>query len=220
MQVFISRVLSLDSVFKQILEVANLGVFGESLIDIRPIAFDAMPESEWIFFSSKNGVKFFFSQIKNIPTQVKWAAIGPGTASELAKFVTTIDFTGNGDPETSAQDFATLCTNQRVLFPSAKHSRAGVQSFLPKQITCIQLAVYHNQPVSMPLERKEDVLVFTSPMNAEGYFSKYALQAHQQVIAIGRSTFYTLQLFGIERLIMAEESTEEAMANAVLSLCR
>lgn len=217
MKVFISRIQGEDAVFRKLLEAKGVQVTGIPLIILSPSPFETIPASDWVFFSSKNAVQFFFQHPAGVTLQaVKWAAIGPATAEALATFRPQIDFIGNGDPVETARLFDLRAHDQTVLFPAARHSRDGVMRHLTTPAHCFRLEVYNNTPVPNPAPRLEDVLVFTSPMNVESYFSSHALLKNQQVVAIGKSTFATLQSFGIEHLIMAESPTETAMAEAVL----
>ena len=59
MKIFISRELSLDSPFYKILPTEKVQLFGESLIAFEQVKFEAIPEVDWCFFSSRNAVKFF-----------------------------------------------------------------------------------------------------------------------------------------------------------------
>jgi uroporphyrinogen-III synthase len=217
MKVFISRIQDENAVFRQLLESRGIQVTGVPLITLSASPFETIPPSDWVFFSSKNAVQFFFQHPAGQSLQgVKWAAIGPATADALAVCRPHIDFVGNGDPMETARLFDPLASSQTVLFPAARHSRDGVQRHLTTPAHCIRLEVYNNTPVPKPMLREEDILVFTSPSNVESYFSSHTLLTFQQVVAIGKSTFATLQSFGVERLRMAEAPTETAMAEAVL----
>lgn len=217
MTVFISRTLPDGALFRTLLESRGIAVTGAPLVLLSPLSLGEIPACEWIFFSSKNAVNFFFTalQDKALPT-VQWAAIGPGTAEALARHVGRVDFTGTGDPEATARQFEPVATGQTVLFPGARHSREGVQRFLASAVPCISLEIYDNIPVPNPPLRTENILVFTSPMSASAYFSCHGLQKKQQVIAIGKSTFATLQSIGIERITLSAQTNEAAMAEAVL----
>ncbi|MCB0562526.1 MAG: uroporphyrinogen-III synthase, partial [Phaeodactylibacter sp.] len=63
-------------------------------------------------------------------------------------------------------------------------------------------------------------LVFTSPLNAEVYFGKYALEKEQQVVAIGDTTAAALHRLGVRKVIVAEEPSEKSLASAVISLLK
>ena len=58
--VFISRDLDEYSAFTALLHAAGWQVRGLSLVTLTALPFDEIPEVDWIFFASKNAVRFFF----------------------------------------------------------------------------------------------------------------------------------------------------------------
>ena len=250
MTAFITRDLSDNSVFKSLLTARGWQVEGRSLVILTPLVFHEIPAAGWIFFSSKNAVRFFFQNIENqklaMPS-VKWAALGEATAEMLKKYVGEPDFTGNGDPGATAEAFlrqphprplprrdgstaqGTLYVSPPVgggvgggvvLFPAARHVRESMMSLLSARFQCIHLEVYDNKPVGAPPASDADVLVFTNPMNAEAYFVQHVLQNKQQVVAIGRTTAEALKALGIDGIFISDEPSERSLADAVLRLQR
>jgi uroporphyrinogen-III synthase len=61
------------------------------------------------------------------------------------------------------------------------------------------------------------VLVFTSPLNAVTYLSKFSLQEGQRVVAIGDSTAKALRDAGALKVKVAEAPNEKSLAEVVLS---
>ncbi|HRI61157.1 MAG TPA: uroporphyrinogen-III synthase [Saprospiraceae bacterium] len=106
----------------------------------------------------------------------------------------------------------------RILFPAARHSRQSVMSLLSPDFQCIHFPVYDNRPVANPLHSAADVLVFTSPLNAQAYFSKNKLGKNQRVVAIGQTTGATLRELGIAEIQVAREPGERALAEMVLKI--
>lgn len=216
-KVFISRYLSEDSIFCKMLAASEFEVHGETLLTFSMVPVEMLPQAAWLFFYSKNGVRFFFQQIPlNRIDSVKLAAIGPGTAAFLESVARPPDFTGDGEPGSTAAAFLKLAVNQRVLFPQAKESRQSIQKLLSPYLTPLDLVVYENLPrqdVQLPVC---DVLVFTSPLNARAFFAEQRWNKNQKVVAIGKTTEKALQELGIDRISVAEEPTEEALAVAVL----
>ncbi len=218
--IFISRKLTSKSVFKKTLEAAGFQIHDQSLIRFRPVEFNRVPTSDWIFFYSKNAVKYFFAGLDaaelKIPEKVKWATIGKSTAKALEKHINEIDFTGNGNTLETSTDFLKIANGQKVLFPRAEHSRKTIQQLLKGKIKDIDLIVYKNTPKKNIQIPDCDLLVFTSPMNVLNYFKQKALFEDQSVYAIGRTTAKTLVSVGIEDFLIAEEPSEAALAKAVL----
>ena len=222
MTAFITRQLNAGSKFKELLSRAGWKVEGESLVEFSPLPFREIPAADWIFFTSRNAVRFFFENIENqsitIP-KVKWAALGKATAGALAEFTGHIDFKGTGDPATSAAAFQSQFQTKDdvILFPAARRSELSLQTLLASRFRCVRLEVYDNRPVAEPPFSRADVLVFTSPMNAAAYFSKHRLEKGQRVVAIGETTAKALGESGIFDIRVAAEATEKGLAEAVLS---
>ena len=212
--VFISRAQTKSSAFAAALRAGGWQVYGRSLLTLTPLPLTGVPLADWIFFASRHAVQFFLEQVG----ASHLAALGPGTAAEIRRLGRAVDFTGTGDPHTTAQAFLPLAAGQRVLFPAARHSQQSVPKLLGKAIEAIQIPVYDNAPHSDPPRLNQDILVFTSPMNAEAYFARRRLQPHQRVVAIGRTTAGALTALGVAVAAIAAEPTEFALAKSVLSL--
>lgn len=218
-KIFISRNLTTTSPFKKELAGIAMEIIGQSLIQFSPTPTTAIPNVDWIFFYSKNGVKYFLEMVKSSPSfsikMVKWAVIGKGTAEALTTYQIQPDFIGNGRPKATAQAFGEMAAGQAVLFPRAKNSKKSIQNLLCSQLTVNDLVVYENEVKANFTIPYCDILVFTSPLNATAYFQKYALNAKQKIIAIGKTTEKTLQQLGIKNSIIATKPSEQALANAV-----
>jgi uroporphyrinogen-III synthase len=265
MNAFITRALSGASEFKKRLADAGWHAEGQSLVELSPSPFSEIPAADWVFFSSKNAVRFFFQPLKSgggfeLPPDLemaKWAALGPATAKALAEFVEQVDFVGTGEPKSTAAAFRRVNPTPdpsperrgdvegsvedtmeviaadstsplpsgegagvglRILFPAARHSRQSVMSFLASDFQCVHFPIYDNRPVAEPPRSEADVLVFTSPMNAQAYFSKNKLGEKQRVVAIGETTAEALRELGISKIEIADEPSERGLAEAVLRL--
>lgn len=216
---FISRALTEESLLACLLTEAGWAITGISLLELTPLPVAGWPTADWIFFSSQNAVHFFFGPgMPPAPAGARWAALGPATAAALQQYVASIQFSGTGDPFETAQTFAALAAGQRVLFPGARHSQESLRQQLAPALTVLPIAIYDNRPVSAPPRRDETVLIFTSPMNARAYFKHWPLQAHQQLVAIGRTTAAALQALGFEQVVTATAPTEGGLAATVLAL--
>jgi uroporphyrinogen-III synthase len=214
MHVFITRSLGECPFFQQQLSALGWEVSGLPLIQLSPLPFEIVPAADWIFFSSGNGVRFFFQNIeeKNIRIPIaKWAAIGPATATALAEFVDQIDFTGTGDPDTTVEAFKNRVKKQTVLFLGARNARMDLRNKLNAHTLVRSLDVYDNRPITDPPVSNAEVLVFTSPMNAEAYFAVHHPNERQSCVAIGKSTAAALRTFGITEPLIPEMPTEESL---------
>lgn len=219
-KIFISRDLNATSPFKK--ELADLGmeIIGQSLIRFSPTPFPAIPVVDWIFFYSKNGVKFFLEantnkELLKHKQVVKWAAMGQGTAEALIGYGIQPDFTGNGQPKATAKVFKKVANGEKVLFPRAKISKQSIQNLLAKALTIFDLVTYKNEPKPNFHIPFCDILVFTSPLNATTYFHKYSFNPKQKIVAIGKTTQQTLQKLGLKNIIVADKPSEQALVATV-----
>lgn len=225
MTAFITRPLSVTSEFRRLLTAQGWQVTGQSLVTLSALPFNAIPDADWIFFSSQNAVHFFFQQVEKVEMSVpdvQWAALGAATAKTLQEYVGSVDFIGSGEPISTAIAFQMTATadhkSTKILFPGARHSQQSIQRLLADAVEGIHLEVYDNSPVADTALRPEQVLVFTSPMNAEAYLAQHSPQSGQRVVAIGETTAAALRGLGVESVSVALEPTEAALAQAVLVL--
>jgi len=217
-KVFISRNLKLDSIFKQLLENENFEVYGASLIEFKPVNFKIPNKPDWLFFYSKNGVRFFIEKVGlDYFKNVKIGVIGEGTATYLKTKNLIPDFIGTGEPKETAWQFSKVVKRSNVLFLRAKTSRKSVQSLLNDSIEIRDLVVYENVPKKNVEIGLFDLLVFTSPMNVEAYFEDRQIVDNQQVIAIGETTGKALKKLNIQNFIIAKQPSEMGLAEAILS---
>lgn len=230
-RIFITRDLAVDSVFKTRLEAVGFEVHGESLIQFDPVPFTEVPPTDWIFFYSKNAVRFYFDglqrpdfwknkQLRQGPPKtnlVKYAAYGSATAAYLHKHhQIQAQFVGSAKPKRTAEALTVMAAGQRILFPCAKQSRHSLYKYIRYKTDAQKLVVYDNYiktDFSIP---KSDILVFTSPLNTKAYFQKYKLDKKQKIIAIGRTTSMALKREGVPKLSIAKFPSEQALADLIV----
>ena len=215
--VFISRDLQPGSDFRRTLEKEGWKIRDHSLIQFSAIAQTSLPEAEWIFFTSSKGVEFFLRQFRSTKS-MRVAALGPGTAQTLKNAGVTPEFIGTGAPAETAPEFVQLAENSSVLFPIALHSLRRMQELLGDRVRQTDLTVYENRIKEEISAETARILVFTSPLNAEAYFSRHRLLEGQQVLAIGATTAGALMELGILNVHTATQPQESDLAKTVLSI--
>lgn len=230
--IFITRDLLPDSVFQSKLKSVGFEVHGESLIQFDPVQFTEVPKADWVFFYSKNAVRFYFEGLQNPDfwkgkqlrqgpprkmQSVKYAAYGSATAAYLHQHHNVqVQFVGSAKPKRTAEALMVMAAGQRILFPCAKQSRHSLYKYIRYKTDAEKLIVYDNyikEDFDIP---KSDILVFTSPLNAKAYFQKYKIIKKQKIIAIGRTTSTALKRIGIPKLSIAKFPSEEALADLIL----
>jgi hydroxymethylbilane synthase len=192
-KVFISREIAEHNYFRRALNKHNIEIEDRSLIRTFPIVNILDPfylrNIDWIFFSSRNGVEFFFKLKPSLSKKVKFGVVGRGSEDALRKYGHLAEFVGeSGDIKEVAEDFASLVKGETVLFPRAQDSLLTIQKSLSPDTKIIDLPIYETGTVENVDKTYADILIFTSPSNVEAYFAENLLDPGQKVVAIGTST--------------------------------
>ena len=170
--------------------LSNLGftVENKSLIDLKKLTIKDLPKSDWLFFSSKHAVEFFFMQKPDIGT-TKIGCIGKSTSQAIRELGLRADFIGQStDTKLVGKQFSARVGLGKVVFPVARDSMRTIQWQFPKQQNVIDLPIYATLKVPHEVAETTDILVFTSPSNAESYLEKNSIHPHQKVVAMGEAT--------------------------------
>ena len=198
--IFISKSLKDKSPFQKLIS-DGYNLIAQSLIDIKPIEIQDYPATDWIFFSTANSVKHFFSTQKH-STNYQYGVIGTGSATVFYSITgMSPKYTGNGIPGDVAENFITYEKGKSILFVISKSSKNTIHSSLSEYMTCSDLIVYENK-----IKKEFDIpscshLIFTSPMNVEAYFTKHDYNK-EKVYAIGKSTAACIkQLTGCDAFV-------------------
>lgn len=212
--IFISRELSKESPFLG-LQSDVCKVIGESLIQFDPVIIENIPTADWIFFYSRNGIRFFF-QSQDYHTDNQYAVIGPSSANTFYQITgRSPKYTGNGIPEDVADNFLTYEKGKSILFIKADKSSNSVKDLLKDDMNCEDIIAYRNlikESIEIP---KCSHLIFTSSMNAKAYFSKYQY-SDEKIYAIGKSTGLTIrEITGVDAAI-SQYTSENSLYQLIL----
>jgi hydroxymethylbilane synthase len=192
-KVFITRQEKKQDLFAAQLKAEGHEVISQSLIDFIPINIKQQPATDWIFFSSKHAVKYFFIQKPNLSGHEKYGVIGKGTADELRKYGKRADFIGTStDTKLIGKQFASQAGSKSVLFPKAKESLNSIQFQFPKKDALHDLNVYETRKNSIEQNPDAAILVFTSPSNVEAYTKQFPVLSSQKIVAMGEATAQAL----------------------------
>ncbi|RZK64405.1 MAG: uroporphyrinogen-III synthase, partial [Pedobacter sp.] len=210
------------SYFRKALESNNIEIEGRSLIRTFPIVtvLDQfiLKNIDWIFFSSRNSVEYFFNLKPQLPKKTQFGVVGRGSEDALRKFNHFADFVGtSGDISEVAEDFAKLVSGKNVLFPRAQDSLQSIQKSLPADSKIIDLPIYETVIEENIDQSYADVLIFTSPSNVDAYFADNLLEPGQQVIAIGNSTGKKFDEMGV-KYALPYSPDEIGLAEAVFGI--
>ncbi len=198
--VFISRDAEEITNLSQLLAEEGLKVVAKSMIQTDAVPFDLPPaKTDWIFFSSRNSVKYFFSQLPDITNQ-KLAAIGKATASDLREFGEVSYFGDDTDTTRIAEEFAKIAADSTVLFPQSNISQRVIQSALPES-NVVEIVCYNTTHTPSEIE-KCHILVFSSPSNVNSYFQVNKKLSYQKYIAFAKTTARALIQHRVDDIIL------------------
>ena len=216
--VFISRDSRPNDYFSHVLKVNGYTVFSKALIDIKSIAVKNIPSTDWLFFSSKNAVKFFFQHKPQIEN-TKIGCVGKATADELRKFGKRADFIGNSvDTKLIGKQFAATVGKGTVLFPQAKESMRSIQQAFTNPKQTIDIAVYETIKNNVEVIPDFEIAVFTSPSNVQAFFEKNKITAEQKIIAMGDATAAMLKKQGVKRCSLTSSFDDLGLVRAVFGV--
>jgi hydroxymethylbilane synthase len=215
--VFITRDFRKNDYFQKALTIQGFTVQARSLIEIRQIPIRKLPETDWVFFASKNAVKHFFQQ-KPLLGKVKFGAVGKSTSDEIRKFNHSAEFIGySTDTRLTAKQFAAIVGSKTVLFPQAKGSMKSIQRQFTKPGQAQDLIVYETKKNTIDDLPESEILVFTSPSNVEAWFEKYKVTPLQKVVAMGDATASALRKLGVKVASMPPSFDDLGLVQAVLA---
>ncbi|MBW4890972.1 hydroxymethylbilane synthase [Mucilaginibacter sp. HMF5004] len=221
-KVFISRDLSEQSYFRRAIEKLGVQVEARSLIRTVPVITKLDPfilkNIDWIFFTSKNAVEYFFELKPQFPKKVKFGVMGRGSEDTLRRNGHFADYTGDDvDTADIAADFAAIANGENILFPCAENSLRSIQQGLSADTKIVDLPVYETVIQEEIEGSVADVLVFTSPSNVDAYFADNLLDSNQKVVAIGKSTGKKFDEMGV-KYVLPFSPDEIGLAEAVFGI--
>ena len=178
---------------------------------------------DWIAFTSPNGVESFFSlwneaglDIRRL-TGVRFAAVGPGTEGALrargimADLVPEVHTTAGLGAELSR-----ICAGKRVLLASAEQAgREPEESLTKAGAHCRRLALYRVEPGAVR-DIQTDYLVFGSAGGVRNYLRAGGTLAGPTAVCIGQVTGAAAASVSGARILVAERTTAEGVAEAIL----
>lgn len=210
-RIFVSRSLKPSSPIRKIAEGCE--IIAQSLIKFSALDFEE-PKADWIFFYSRNGVKYFFENSNYHLYPYLWACMSKGTAEELSQYVTDISFVGEGGPKEVAQTYqAYVAPDQITCFVRAENSLDSIHKTL-NNLKDFSIPVYLNIPVENAPDQDFDILIFTSPMNVDVWMQNRKYN-QEIIISIGQTTADHLKTYGIDDVIVADAPSETAIAKCL-----
>lgn len=207
--IFISRELSEDSPLLAYLQQEGWEIHTQSLIKVEPIPFELKLDTDWIFVSSKNGVRFLFED--HAPHQFsskRIGVVGNATAQAVRSYGYEPSFIGNsGDMTKVGRRFRELLRDQTVRFFGAEGGSEKLRNTLQQDLVFFT-PIYRTGLLAQVTLPETDVVFLTSPSNAKVYLS-YGLLQGKEVIAIGNTTAEFLANHGIRNIHIPTAPSDE-----------
>ena len=170
-----------------------------------------------LFFSSKNSVEGYF--LNHGSTQVKFAAVGKGTAEALKKYHCEASYIGEkNNTEDIAIKFKELIKEQTVLYPVGNLSLRSMAEFVDEKQVHFSI-VYNTILNPILFDSPFDILIFTSPSNVDSFILKNSITSNQQLIAIGHTTAKHIQrIYPTYNVLVPDTFSEVSILNTLKNI--
>jgi len=195
---------------------------------------------DWIVFTSKNSVEAFGNRISALDMKPEkflktcFAVIGDSTADTLKKYGFNVGF--KPDLQTSEGFLAEIDESQieldrkKILFPAGNIARDTIPDGLRERgAEVVRVTVYITVPVEYSQEEivdifannKIDIAVFTSSSTVDNLYGLLSCEELKNCVreinsaSIGPSTTKTLNQYGIEPVIEAENQSIKGLVDAL-----
>ena len=196
-------------------------VVGQIRICFCELSREMLSQSDWLIFSSGNGVKGFFENLqaagldgRNLANS-NIAVIGKKTEEMLAGYGIRADFVSEKQHgEAFAEELAEIIPDgATVLYPSAVKNSGSIEKAFKKNCNLVTVPVYENKEIPAVCKRKDyDGIFITCASSAVRLFQAYgADQPLPVVYSIGPKSTGCLKKLGIREIIEAREPSYEAL---------
>lgn len=210
-------------------------------------ALHQLPDFDWVFFTSVNGVDFFIQRLRELRldlqkiAQTKIAAVGPATAEALQAYgihpeVVPNFYQAEGLFETVKEQ---LKPGQRVLLPTSDLARSYLIDELGKiGVFVTKVNVYENtlhvdengdKIVELLEGRLIDAVTFTSSSTVRNLLQVLShlgaerpleLLQGADICCIGPKTAETAEELGLQVALMAKEATIQSLVDGLVHFYR
>lgn len=189
------------------------------------LSLDQLKQVSWIGFTSRNGIRSFFHSLWDSGLDVRAlagcqiAVVGSGCEEVLKRFGLRADFVPTAyDGQAMGEQWqALLKPSDQVLLVQGKEGSEVLHRQLRSVCTLDILTVYHNREVPLPKLNPEDfdIAAYTCASSARRLIQADNRWAACRALSIGPKTTETLKQLGVCRILEAEQSRYEAMAEAL-----
>lgn len=188
---------------------------------------------QWLVFTSPNGVRFFFRNLKNkkLPKSLQIGVVGHKTEKVLNQYGYQAAFVNPGNTgEDFAEAFFQKIKNKdekpKVLLSLGNRARNVIQDKLKKHATCIRINIYETVSVDkadeniLELIRQDqyEMVIFTSPSGIENFLklTKNIEKDTLRIACIGETTSKSARENGIEPIVVAIEASANGLVQSII----
>lgn len=200
-----------DIIHKPFIQLKQLH-FNEKLLD---------HSYDWLIFSSKNAVKYFYPYLKNVKVK-KVAVIGDKTAQYCNELGISVDFVPR---DFSQEGFLDEFKNseQHLLLPSSEKARPKLVQQLSKYNEVVKIDLYRpvpnfkniSQVKSLVRKHQIDAVTFSSSSAVEFYFKEDNVPEFDHYFAIGKQTARTILKFNTS-VKVANKQTLDSLIDKII----
>ena len=200
-----------DIIHKPFIQLKQLH-FNEKLLD---------HSYDWLIFSSKNAVKYFYPYLKNV-TVKKVAVIGDKTAQYCNELGISVDFVPRDFSQEGFLDEFKI-SEQHLLLPSSEKARPKLVQQLSKYNEVVKIDLYRpvpnfkniSQVKSLVRKHQIDAVTFSSSSAVEFYFKEDNVPEFDHYFAIGKQTARTILKFNTS-VKVANKQTLDSLIDKII----
>jgi uroporphyrinogen-III synthase len=187
----------------------------------------ALPESDWLVFTSRRGVEAFAALSPGAPSpSCRIAVVGAATAAAAQAALGRVDVVGAGGTAVALAatlvEVGDLQRHPRVLLVLAENAGDGLERALaPAGARCTRVDVYRTVPAPAAEPRRPlstlrvDNVVLASPSAVAGFVHTVEVDAPVGVYTIGPSTTAAARKAGLAVTAEAHEPSFEGILEAM-----
>lgn len=200
-----------DIIHKPFIQLKQLH-FNEKLLD---------HSYDWLIFSSKNAVKYFYPYLKNVKVK-KVAVIGDKTAQYCNELGISVDFVPRDFSQEGFLDEFKI-SEQHLLLPSSEKARPKLVQQLSKYNEVVKIDLYRPAPnfknisqvKSLVRKHQIDAVTFSSSSAVEFYFKEDNVPEFDHYFAIGKQTARTILKFNTS-VKVANKQTLDSLIDKII----
>lgn len=200
-----------DIIHKPFIQLKQLH-FNEKLLD---------HSYDWLIFSSKNSVKYFYPYLKNVKVK-KVAVIGDKTAQYCNELGISVDFVPRDFSQEGFLDEFKI-REQHLLLPSSEKARPKLVQQLSKYNEIVKIDLYRpvpnfkniSQVKSLVRKHQIDAVTFSSSSAVEFYFKEDNVPEFDHYFAIGKQTARTILKFNAS-VKVANKQTLDSLIDKII----